>query len=112
MGILNAVQTTETNLVRPVPCETQYNSIKSNLVEKVFEKFGSNKVAEFDVQQYIDREVLDGNSLNCFIIEYAVQAKVVYIIPDIYPLEPPRHLFEGKSKGKADKWRNGGGIAG
>ena len=58
-------------------------------------------MAEFDIRQYIDREVLDGNSLNCFIIEYAVQAKVFYIIPDIYQLEPQRHLIEGKSERKA-----------
>ena len=61
--------------MRNIPCEKQYANLKTELVGKVFNKFGDT-VADDNVRQYIDREILDNGNVNCFIVEYAVQAIV------------------------------------
>ena len=61
--------------MRNIPCEKQYANLKTELVGKVFNKFGGT-VADKNVRQYIDREILDDGNVNCFIVEYAVQAIV------------------------------------
>ena len=72
VGIIDAVQTTEVNNIRQVPCEEQYKQLKQWLIKQV----------DFDnitaVDQYIDSKLIanDKTFPNCFIVEYAIQVKV------------------------------------